>query len=139
MLAAMRPSLTYVPVRAAWHGRLEEENLDLAVAGDEAGPDPALAPLFWRLVDEFAACKHAVETFVAALPADTRLPLSHRPDWSFAARDCGFVPGGLSFVALDVSSSSPTLSFVTGYPDGYAIYELVLAGLEPVSISAGCW
>jgi hypothetical protein len=125
--------------RSEWHGEIPSENLGLVVAGNDDSPDPTLAATMDDVVRLWPEVRSAIETFVRALAADTRIPLETDSTWCFRARDCGF-DGQLSYQTIAVTDcEAPTrasVTFYTGHPDGYATYRVMLESGQPLSITA---
>jgi hypothetical protein len=111
----------------------------VVVAGTADAPHPALAAALQDLVERWADVQRAIETFVRALAPDARVRLVPSNDWCFAAGDCGF-DQKLRYQAIDVTDlGAPTralVTFYTGFPDGYATYEVELDRGVPIAITA---
>ena len=125
--------------RSEWHAELPTENLGLVVAGNQDSPDPALVATMNDVVGRWPEVRSAIETFVRALAADARVALETDATWCFHARDCGF-DGQLFYQTIAVTDcAAPTrasVTFYTGFPDGYATYRVILESGQPLSVTA---
>lgn len=124
---------------ATWHGRWVAEKLGVVVGGTPARPDPALLATARDVIARWPEHRQAIATFVRGLAADHHVPLDPPTLGGFAARTCGF-GGELAFEAIAVTEvAAPRrvlVTFYTGYPDGYATFEVVLEHGTPTAVSA---
>lgn len=92
------------------------------------------------LVDRWDVTKDSVLAFVRALPAGSQIALEGGPG-GFGVRDCAF-DGEVFFSCLFVTNiEAPrraTLTFYTGFPDGYVTFELVIEEGELTGLKAFC-
>lgn len=122
-----------------WSARWDAEKIGVAVAGSDDAPHPRHLETLRDLVARWPAVRRELEAWLAALPADTPIlqRASRKPWWS--AGDSGFdddlVYQGLGVMDLDAPTRA-TVTFYTGFPDGYATYELVLDAGRPVEVLA---
>ena len=124
---------------SSWRGMWREEKVRLAVAGPKEAPNPALLATLRALVASWPDIKRSIAEFARALGPDDHVPLDPPTLGGFAAVSCGF-DGELTFESITVlDPADPTramVSFYTGYPDGYATFEVTLVGGKPAAIGA---
>lgn len=131
---------TLAPTQSGtWHAFWSEPRIRILVAGDAAAPDAACIATLASLVDAWARTVEVIAAYLRALPPETRVVLE-ASDWgAFAAGDCGFFEE-LRFEAIVVNDTSATarasITFYTGFPDGYATYRIVLESGAPVALTA---
>ena len=122
-----------------WRDYWREQKLGLAVAGTEEGPSATAVATLRDVISRWLEVKDVIATFVRALASGEHIPLAPSSLGGFAARSCGF-DQELVFSSVSVTDASAPhrvlVTFYTGYPDGYATYEVVLDHGVPTSISA---
>ena len=125
--------------RDTWRGRWAEERLFVAVLGTREAPNPAQLETLRDAVARWPELQQAVAGFVRGLAADHHVPLVPPTLGGFAARSCGF-EGELAFQSIAVTTSDApqrvVVTFCTGYPDGYATFEVTLDRSTPTTIRA---
>jgi hypothetical protein len=122
-----------------WRGYWAAEKVRIAVGGTEEAPSPSLLATLGDVISRWAELKQTIATFARGLEADHHVPLDPPTLGGFAAGSCGF-DGELVFESIAVTAvDSPdrvVTTFYTGYPDGYATFEVVLDRGSPAAISA---
>lgn len=125
--------------RDTWRGRWVEERLFVAVLGTEEAPSAPLMETLRNTVARWPQLRQAVAGFVRALAADHHVPLVPPTLGGFAAGSCGF-EGELVFQSIAVTTSDApqrvVVTLYTGYPDGYATFEVTLDGSTATTIRA---
>ncbi len=122
-----------------WTAYWASEKVRVAVAGTAQAPHPALLATLLDVTARWREVKQAIATFARGLAADHHVPLDPPTVGGFAARSCGFgeVLTFESIVATSIDAPHRALAtFYTGYPDGYATFEVVLEHRVPIAISA---
>lgn len=123
----------------SWRGRWAEAKLFIVVGGSENAADPESLVTLTDVVERWAEVREQVATYLATLVDDEHIPLDPRSIGGFAARNCGF-DQELGFSSLSVPDPSRPdrveLTFDTGYPDGYAMYRIVLQAGQPTTVTA---
>jgi hypothetical protein len=124
---------------ASWRGYWREPKLGIEVAGTQDAPIAPLLDTLRDVIARWSEVQQTIAAFVRALASDEHVPLQPATIGGFAARTCRF-DQELYFSSISVTdASSPQrvhVTFYTGYPDGYATFEIVLDGGAPSSISA---
>ena len=122
-----------------WRGRWNAQKLFITVAGSQDAPIATLLATLRDVISRWSEVQQTIAAFARALASDEHVPLEPRALGGFAARSCGF-DQELEFSSIAVTdASSPhrvLVTFYTGYPDGYATFEVVLDHGAPTSISA---
>lgn len=122
--------------RDRWHARWAAEKVGVSVEGTEAGPSAALLATLHDAIARWPELRQAIATFVRGLAPDHHVPLDPPTLGGFAARSCGF-GAELAFESITVTAADHVaVTFYTGYPDGYATYEVVLEHGTPTAVSA---
>jgi hypothetical protein len=123
----------------AWRGYWHTEKLFIAVSGTEEAPAAPLVGTLRDVVTRWTEVKDDIATFVRGLESGQHVPLDPATLGGFAVRSCGF-DQPLTFQSLSVTSAElphrVTVTFYTGYPDGYATYAVILEHGLPTEISA---
>lgn len=127
------------PGPPTWRGYWAAEKVRVAVGGTEEAPTASLLATLRDVVSRWPEVRETIATFARGLAPDHHVPLDPPTRGGFAARSCGF-DGDLVFESIAVTApDSPhrvVTTFYTGYPDGYATYEVVLEHGSPIEISA---
>jgi hypothetical protein len=125
--------------KGAWRGYWREEKIGVDVGGTPEAPAESLMATLVDVVGRWAEVKQTIATFVRALASEHHVPLDPASIGGFAARNCGF-DQELAFQSISVTDGDVpdrvSVTFYTGYPDGYATYEIVLDGGTPTAVSA---
>lgn len=122
--------------KGMWRAHWREEKLRIAVAGTEDAPDAALMDTLRDLVSRWSELELSIAAFVRGLDGQHHVPLDPAEIGGFAAKDCGFGEE-LAFDSMSVTAPQrATVTFYTGYPDGYAAFKVMLEHGAPVTISA---
>jgi hypothetical protein len=112
-----------------WRDRWRKQQLFLVVAGPQEAPSPGHVATLRDVMARWAEVQQTVATYVRGLASGEHVPLRQAELGGFAASSCGF-DQKLSFDAIRLTDpSAPRRVFVwfyTGYPDGYATYEVRL-------------
>jgi hypothetical protein len=123
----------------SWRGRWAAKKVGAEVSVTDEAPDAALLQTLIDVIGRWTEIEQAIAAFVRALAPDHHVPLDPATVGGFAARRCGF-DGDLVFESISVTTREAPrraeVTFYTGYPDGYATYEVVLDGGTPTAISA---
>jgi hypothetical protein len=112
-----------------------EEKVRVAVVGTDAAPHPPSVVTLREVVRRWPPIKRAIAGYVRGLAPDHHVPLDPPTRGGFAARSCCF-DEELCFESLSVGEDGVRVTFYTGYPDGYATFEVTLDDFEPTAISA---
>jgi len=122
-----------------WRDRWREQQVFLVCAGSPEGPAPANEVTLRDVMSHWSEVQQTIATYVRGLAGEEHVPLRQADLGGFAASSCGF-DQKLSFDAIRVTDlSAPRRVFVwfyTGYPDGYATYEVTLDDGVPTGIRA---
>lgn len=122
-----------------WRGYWREQKVFLAVAGAQDAPTATLLATLRDVISRWSDVQQTIVAFVRGLARDEHVPLEPRNRGGFAAGSCGF-DQELVFSSIAVTdAASPhrvLITFYTGYPDGYATYEVVLDDGVRTAISA---
>jgi hypothetical protein len=125
--------------RGRWSARWREEKLGVVVAGDEHGPDPRHRATLGGVLTRWSEVKAEVARFAAALQPGDHVALDPPSLGGFDPSVCGF-SGDLFFQAIAVDDPAApdrvTVTFYTGYPDGYATYVATVVDGRAVGITA---
>jgi hypothetical protein len=124
----------------SWRATWEHVSVGVLVAGSDDAPHPVLLATARDVIDRWDDIEREIEAFLHLLVEDDgRVELDPPKGEYFAARDCGF-EGRLFFQAISVldeeAPRSALVTFYTGYPDGYATFELRLEDGIPGPVSA---
>lgn len=125
--------------KGSWRGRWAAEKVGVDVGGTDEGPSAALLETLGEVIARWPELPRTIAAYVRALAPDHHVPLDPPTLGGFAARSCGF-DGELVLQSISVTTPDAprrvVVTFYTGYPDGYATYEVVLDGGTPVELSA---
>jgi hypothetical protein len=120
-----------------WRSRWTAEKLFIVVGGTEEAPSAPLVDTLRDVVTRWTEVKETIATFVRGLASEHHVPLDPASIGGFAARSCGFdQPLTFESISVDEVPHRVSATFYTGYPDGYATYELILEHGVPTKISA---
>jgi hypothetical protein len=132
-------SSCFAPTGCLWHDRWREQKLFLEVAGTPEAPDPASLATLQDVIARWPEVQQTIRTYVRGLASEEHVPLDPSSLGGFSARVCGF-DKELVFSSISVEDAARPhcvqVTFYTGYPDGYATYEIVLDHGVPTEISA---
>lgn len=122
-----------------WRGYWRAQKLFIAVAGTQDAPIATLLATLRDVISRWSELQQTITANARTLGSGEHVPLEPRALGGFAAGSCGF-DQELVFSSIAVTdASSPhrvLVTFYTGYPDGYATFEVVLDHGAPTSISA---
>lgn len=122
-----------------WRDRWREQQLFLVVAGSQDAPAAEHVATLRDVMARWPEVQETIRTFVRGLASGEHVPLRQAELGGFAAGSCGF-DEQLSFDSILVPDlSAPRrvqVTFYTGYPDGYATYEVTLDDGVPTGIRA---
>lgn len=122
-----------------WRGFWGAQKLIIEVAGTQEAPTATLLVTLRDVVARWAEVQQTIAAFARALASNEHVPLDPPTLGGFAARSCGF-DQELAFSSISVSDASlpkrVCVTFYTGYPDGYATYEIVLDDGTPTAVSS---
>ncbi len=124
---------------AAWLSYWREEDISIVVSGDTNGPTRALYESVVRLIERFDVVERDVTEFASeAKLAHQRYP---RPIEPFSGMSKRTLRG--CFVRLEATNEDDpkelSLTFYTGSPDGYFLYEAILRNGVPIDLRIGFW
>jgi hypothetical protein len=122
-----------------WRGRWAAAKVGVEVGGTDEAPTAALLETLRDVIARWPELARTIATYVRALAPEHHVPLDPPSLGGFAARSCGF-DDELVFQSTSVTiADAPrrvVATFYTGYPDGYATYEIVVDGGAVIELSA---
>jgi hypothetical protein len=126
-------------LRGAGVWRARWEKLTVEIGGTTEAPDAACLATLGDVVARWTEVRQTIAAYCRGLAPEHHVPLDPASVGGFAARSCGF-HDELYYESLAVPDPGAPgrveVTFYTGYPDGYATYEIVLDGGVPTALSA---
>jgi hypothetical protein len=123
-----------------WTAGTDVAPLRVVVAGDATAPDAECALTVERLLARWDFVESSILTFLRALPADGLIQLDGARG-AFQVSDCGFA-GEVYFHSLyltDVARpQNAVVTFATGFPDGYVVFDLTIEHEDLSNLRAYC-